>query len=74
MFCFKENFSVLCITHKLANLCILIEPDHVAGNAELEEKARLTMKSNFRSSVSIASDVCNEKGMFKGKLEFNLNS
>ena len=35
-----------------------IEPDHVTGNAELEEKARLTMKTNFRSSVSIVSNGC----------------
>ena len=36
-------------------LVFQLNQDHVTGNAELEEKARLTMKSNFRSSVSISS-------------------
>ena len=48
------QFLIIYITLKLANVCISIEPDHVKGNAELEEKARLTMKSNFRSSVSMS--------------------
>ena len=38
---------------------LLCKPDHQTGNAELEEKAKLARKSNFRSSVSIHEFIRN---------------
>ena len=38
---------------------LLYKPDHQTGNAELEEKAKLARKSNFRSSVSIHEFIGN---------------
>ena len=60
MYCtFKNPVAYTYIHIKCIELLILshdlFQPDHLTGNAELEEKRQLVIKSNFSTSVSIWS-------------------
>lgn len=47
----------------------LLQTDHVIGKAELEERAKISVKSNFRNTVSILRKHVNSEQLFVLKNE-----